>query len=1109
MNYAAVVGFLTAAFGLSKKEWTRPVTVPLLASMTASMSVKILCQILLSNIMNSRMVRIAAVVIATVSTLYLAFRSPAPAPLEVQKEATIALVGNNLCSRMMNYGHFETEVYLRFPDERLTVRNMCDPGNTPGFRPHSGRPSPWAFPGAEAFYEDTQLTRESGSVGHFEMPGEWLMRLQADIVIGFFGTNESFRGEDRLETYKAELGAFIEHTLNERYSGERPPQLALVTPTAFEDLSDIKDVPNGEEANENLAMYTEAMKEVAAEYDVLVVDAFAPTKEWYDESREPQTIDGFQLTPEAYKQFSAYVADKLFAEADSRAEEHRALVHEAVEDKNWHWENYFKIPNGVHVFGRRYDPYGPDNYPYELKKLRQMIAIRDTAIWRAANGEKMNVAAADMQTIELPPVETNYKPGSNAHGNTEYLYGEEALSEIETAPGYEIEAFATEQNFEDLANPVQISFDNEGRLWVATMPSYPHWKPGDGRPNDKIIILEDTDGNNRADKQITFADSLHLPVGFEIASDGVYISQGTNLVRLRDTDGDDRADERKVILSGFDDHDTHHAHSAYTADPSGAIYMAEGTFLHTNVETPYGPVRGTNGGFYRYNPQRHHLERTAQLPIPNPWGIAFDRWGQNFFAETSSPDVRWMMPGTVKPLYGVATHKSYNLIEEEHMVRPTSGLEFVSSRHFPEEAQGDMLINNTIGFLGTKQHNVINDGTGYKTSHQQDLVQGTDPNFRPVDLEFAPDGSLYLVDWHNVLIGHMQHNARDPLRDHVHGRIYRITYPSRPLVEEPEIAGAPIEVLLDNLKLPEYRARYRTRRELRGRGASDVLPELREWVEDLDEDDPQYEHHLLEALWVTWGLNEVDEPLLRRLLEAEDYRARAAAVRVLRYTGHQVEDQTDLLVEAARDEHGRVRLEAIAAASWLGKEEGMRVLNVADSKPLDKWMKHAHAAAVAHLNGEPVEDPEEEEVETDLEGEQRALFVKGKEVYHREGGCVTCHQPDGEGLTASGFPPLSGTKWVQGSEERVIKIVLKGLQGPIEVQGETYPGQVPMTAFEGLLTDEEVAAVLTFVRNSFGNEAPAVSPEKVEEVREAIKEKEGFYSSEELLEQHPHREPAQ
>ena len=394
-------------------------------------------------------------------------------------------------------------------------------------------------------------------------------------------------------------------------------------------------------------------------------------------------------------------------------------------------------------------------------------------------------------------------------------------------------------------------------------------------------------------------------------------------------------------------------------------------------------------------------------------------------------------------------------------------------------------------------------GTGYTTRHRQDLISGSDPNFRPVDMEFAPDGSLYLVDWHNVLIGHMQHNARDPLRDHVHGRIYRVTYPSRPLVEPAEIAGAPVEVLLENLKLPEYRTRHRTRRELRGREASEVLPELKAWVADLDEDDPSYEHHLLEALWVTWGLNQVDEDLLRRLLRVEDHRARAAAVRVLRYTGHQVADHTDLLVEAAGDGHGRVRLEAIVAASWLDRDEGMRVLAEAGSHALDDWMIHAHTTAVAHLNGEVVNTQPEEIAETDLEGEARELYQLGKEVYEREGACITCHQPDGQGLQASGFPPLVGTEWVLGSEERLIKLTLNGLQGPIEVQGETYPGQVPMTAFGRMLSDEEVAAVLTYVRNAFGNDAPAISPETVGQVREATEDKEGFYTPEELLEQHP------
>lgn len=1013
----------------------------------------------------------------------------------------IVLIGNNLGSRMMNYGHFETEMHVRYPDSMLFIRNMCDGGNTPGFRPHSGRVSPWAFPGAENF--QTELAHKTGSQGHFETPDEWISRLGADIIIAFFGYNESFRGEEGLEMYKAELGAFIEHTLNQKYNGESAPLLALVSPIAFEDLSDKYDLPDGKKENANLALYTAAMKEVAEKYQVHFVDVFTPTRKWFNSTREPLTIDGFQLTDEGYKRFSELLVDGVFGNARARAKKHRELIHEAVQEKNWFWHNDYKIPNGVHVFGRRYNPFGPDNYPAELKKIREMTAIRDEAIWKAAHGETMDLAAADAKTSELPAVQTNYKP-SEKNGTPEYLYGEEALAKLNVAPGFKIELFASEKEFHDLANPVQISFDDKGRLWVATMPTYPHYRPGDPRPNDKIIILEDTDGDNKADKQTTFAEGLHLPTGFEFAPEGVYVAQGTNLILLTDVDGDDKADKKEIILSGFDDHDTHHVISAFCADPSGAIYMGEGVFLHTNVETPYGPIRGTNGGFFRYNPQRRQLERTAQLAIPNPWGIAFDEWGQNFFAETSGPDVRWMMPGSVKPRYGVATHKSFNLIEDAHRVRPTAGLEFVHSRHFPDEMQGDLLIGNAIGFLGVKQHQMIDDTTGFISNHRQDLVQSDDKNFRPADMEFAPDGSLYLVDWHNVLIGHMQHNARDPLRDHVHGRIYRITYPSRPLIEPAEVEGASIETLLNNLELPEYRTRYRSRRELRSRDTDEVKAAFNDWMKNLDERDSRYEHHLLEGLWVTWGLNDIDGDLLRKLLKANDFRVRTGAVRVLRYAGHQIDDQAELLLEAAKDEHNRVRLEAMVAASWLNQEEGLPVVKTAGEMPLDRWMVHAHETSLAHLEGHEVGKPPEEPLRTHLiDVEERKLFFAGKEIYEREGFCLTCHQPDGKGLDASGFPPLAGSIWVTGSEERLIKLTLKGLQGPIEVNGKTYPGNVPMTPFEGMLNDEEMASVLTFVRNSFGNKAPAIFPDKVKEVRAAEIDKKGFYAPEELLKAHP------
>jgi putative heme-binding domain-containing protein len=1046
------------------------------------------------------MMRLAALAVL----VPLAFRpqgDPQPAPLRLEPDARIVLIGGGPGARMIHFGNFETELHLRHPEHRLVVRNMCDEGNTPAFRPHSARKNQLGFPGAEKFALRYAEGRLAPGEGFFPTDEEWLALLKADVLIAFFGFNESFQGMAGLEPFREELDAFVRHTLAQKYNGAAPPRLVLVSPTAIQDLSATMDVPDGKTQNSVLAAYTSVLEAVARKHGVLFADAFHASQAWYRESRTPLTVDGVLLNEEGDRKLAKFLAERLFGPGPAPAEGRRDRVRRAVLDKDWCWLNDFKIPNGVHAYGRRHNPYGPANYPFEIEKVRQMTEIRDRAIWAALKGETLDVAALDARTRPLPPVETNFKRP------IKFLYGEEALATFCTAPGYKIELWASEKEFPRLANPVQLSFDNKGRLWVATMPSYPHWRPGDPLPDDKLLILEDTDGDGRADRETVFADRLHLPLGFELAPEGVYVAHGRDLLLLKDTDGDDRADAREVVLSGFDDHDTHHAISAFCADPSGAIFMCEGVFLRTSVETPYGPVRGTDGGFFRFDPRRRHLERHAQLSIPNPWGVAFDDWGQHFFLHTSSPNLEWMLPGSVRPRYGVATPGSADLIEPAHRVRPTSGVEFVSSRHFPDEVQGDLLLNNNIGFLGTKQHRVTEEGTGYRLRWRQDLVVSSDPNFRPVDLEFAPDGSLFLVDWHNPLIGHMQHSARDPNRDHIHGRIYRITYPAKPLLKPPAVHGAPIPQLLENLKLPEYRTRYRTRRELRGRRPEDVLPALARWVEGLRPSEPNYEHHLLEALWVTWGFNRVDEALLHRLLESKDPRVRAAAVRVLRYNVSRVADAVELLVRAARDPHGRVRLEAIAAASWLDRDAGLQVLDAVPAESAsDPWIRDPLRIARAHLRNESLQETPAVQAPARLQGTARALYLRGAEIYAREGHCGTCHQPDGQGLELSGFPPLAASPWVTGDEERLIKLTLHGMVGPIEVNGKLYPGTTPMTPFAGLLSDDEVAAVLTYVRNSFGNEAPPVSPARVRQVREATKDRAGFYTAAELLD--PSSRPA-
>jgi mono/diheme cytochrome c family protein len=262
----------------------------------------------------------------------------------------------------------------------------------------------------------------------------------------------------------------------------------------------------------------------------------------------------------------------------------------------------------------------------------------------------------------------------------------------------------------------------------------------------------------------------------------------------------------------------------------------------------------------------------------------------------------------------------------------------------------------------------------------------------------------------------------------------------------------------------------------------------------------------LEALWVTWGADKIDASLLAELLVSKNHKIRSAAVRVARYNEHKLDNLVQILSRAAHDDHGRVRLEAITAATYLPAEKGIAVLSIAKAKEVDSYTKESLKFADDIFAGEAVEEEKEKAVVAPkhLSKANAKLFVKGGAIYARDGYCMTCHQADGNGLPDAGFPPLSETKWAVGDPDRLIKLSLKGLMGPIEVKGKKYLGQVPMTAFGGLLNDDEMASVLTYVRNSFGNKASAIGAAQVKRVRAEVKDKADMLNPDELLKQHPH-----
>ena len=171
----------------------------------------------------------------------------------------------------------------------------------------------------------------------------------------------------------------------------------------------------------------------------------------------------------------------LFGKGVAAADED-SLIRKALTDKAWFWRNDYRMLNGVHVYGRRWAPYGNFNYPEEIEKIRQMTVLRDRNIWAIAQGKSKTLKVDDSVTRPLSPVTTNYQV-SRKNGTTNFLKTEKAVKEKFTLPeGYEVSLFASEQQFPNLGNPCQMRFDNKGRLWVSTLPSYPHYKPGDANP---------------------------------------------------------------------------------------------------------------------------------------------------------------------------------------------------------------------------------------------------------------------------------------------------------------------------------------------------------------------------------------------------------------------------------------------------------------------------------------------------------------------------------------------------------------------------------------------------------------------------------------------------
>jgi putative heme-binding domain-containing protein len=912
--------------------------------------------------MPRRLSAFVALVVVTVAVVFAADPVKPPA-FELKPGDHICIIGNALAERMQHDGWLETLLHARFPKHHLVIRNLGYSGDEVAgylekpninYRMRSmdfGTADQW-LAGSAPIPQPRKLT----TLDHVRQNRFELTETKADVIFAFFGYNESFAGEAGLPKFKADLEAFIKHVRSMKYNGKSPPRLVLFSPTPYQDFHD-PNLPEGKALNQRLAIYAAAMGDVAKANDVRFVDIFRDMVPVMELLARPSpvagnTIDGIHLDEQGNRLVAEAIEQKLFSIVPDRSPHNQAQqkLRQAVLDKNFYWFERYRCTDGYSTYGdRAFLRFAPDqqsNYEVvqrELEVLDVMTHNRDKRIWAVAEGGDLKVD--DSNTPPFIPVKTN-KPGPLPGGKHVFLDPEEAIKSMTVGAHMKVNLFASEKEFPELVNPVQACWDPKGRLWVAVWPTYPHWRPKE-EMNDKILILEDTKGTGKADKCTVFADHLTNPTGLEFVPGGILVAQAPDLMFI-EINGD-RAGRRERVLHGLDTADTHHTANSFALDPGGAVYFQEGTFHHTQVETPWGPpVRNANAGVYRYEPRTHKFDVYVTFGFANPHGHVFDHWGQDVVVD-----------GTGAQVYHAALFSGHLDYPKKHAAppqvyqqrtRPCPGVEILSSRHFPESMQGNLLVPNVIGVQGILQYKPFDLDASFGATEMEPILSSTDPNFRPSDVKIGPDGAIYFLDWHNPIIGHMQHNLRDPSRDRDHGRIYRVTYEGRPLLKSPPIADQPLAAVLDLLKEPEDRVRYRARIELGNRDTKEVIPAAQQWLAGLSRSDPNYEHHRLEVLWLHQAHNVVDQNLLIDVLHSPDFRARAAATRVMCYWRDQLKGVVEVLKDMAADPHPRVRLEAVRAASFFKEPEAIEVVLISAEKPSDQYLDFVRAETMKALD---------------------------------------------------------------------------------------------------------------------------------------------------------------
>ena len=808
-------------------------------------------------------------------------------PLQLKPGDHVVFIGNTLFDRGAQFPHFEAMLQTSHANDRLVIRTLA-----------------WSA-------DEVDLMPRPENFGTLN---QHLTAQKADVIFAAFGFNESFAGVEKIPAFKLRLTALLQELRTHAYNGKCAPQVVLVSPTANEN---VKGIPAADLNNARLAAYTKAMGEVATAQKVGFANVFNDTPA----AKASLTFNGVHLEDLGY----AVLGEALFRETfNATAPETSPELRAAIADKNTQFFRRYRPLNAFYYTGDRNKDYGYLDFLPAMRSFDVMVSNRDQRIWELAQGKSFAGRPVDDSNVPAMPA-TKESKGAN-----EWMTPANELAAFKVDPRFEVNLFASEEMFPEIANPIQLRWDTRGRLWVSCSQAYPHLYPGQ-EPNDRILILEDTDGDGKADKCTVWADHLHIPLAFEFGDGGVYVSDEPHLTFLKDTHGTGKADFRRQIFTGFGTEDSHHALHDLVWTPDGDLIFRDSIFLHSQVETPYGPVRLDNSGWFRLRTDTQKLSVFGSYPSTNPWGVTFDDWGHHVASH---------------PIFANAFHALNPPYPEQHpgagplpAYSGVCGQEFVDFDFWPQEIQGGFVKARYKPTNNIEMHQWIEKDDHFEEKKIGDIIFSTNLSFIPTDVKAGPRGDFYICDWYNPIKGHMQYSLRDTRRLKTSGRIWRIVPKGATLATPPVVAGATVPALLDLLKSPHYRWRYQAKRELHERDASEVKAALDAWVSKLEPKDARYRHHQVEALWTYRTISTENTGLLKEVLNCDDHLARAAATAQLRHIA--LPDAIEQLRKRAADDNGMVRMEAMIAASYIGTKEALDAVAGVLDLPMDDHLKYA------------------------------------------------------------------------------------------------------------------------------------------------------------------------